>query len=115
MARLERGRAALGIGLWIGAGRREQRVELGVVDPAIAKRDAVQVARNRDHRALTGLRIERGDEHRVGQVLVATWREVDPDQQHGDALAEPEVRLIGRSGDVDPPICLPAESASALE
>ena len=90
---LERGRPTLRVRGRVGACRRHQRVQLRVVDPPIVERDSIQVARHGDQRALAGQRIERGHEHRVGQVLVSARREVDSHEEDGHALAQAEVRL----------------------
>ena len=96
--RLERGRTAERVRRPIGAGCRHERVELGVVDASVAERHAVQVAWHRDHGPVTGHRVERGDEHRVGQVRVCGPARSRSDEEDRQPLAVGQLRLHGRRG-----------------
>jgi hypothetical protein len=64
---LEGAHPALGEGLGIALGERQQRVQLGAVDVSVAERHVDHVARQRDHRDRLADGVERGDDHRVGQ------------------------------------------------
>ena len=67
--RLERCRSAERIRRRILVRELHQRVELGVEDATVAERHAIQVARDGEHRPAAGVRVEGGDEHRVGQLV----------------------------------------------
>jgi hypothetical protein len=65
---LERRHAA--VGELVGTAIRvlHERVQLGAVLVPVPERDVDEVARDRDHADALADRIERGDDHRVGEV-----------------------------------------------
>ena len=64
---------------------RDERVDLAPELAPVGQRDIDHVARDRDHRDGLRDRVERDDDHRVGQVGVAPDARIDPDDQAVDA------------------------------
>ena len=65
----------------------DQRVDLVPVLAPVGHRHVDHVARDREHRHGPGRPVQRDDDHRVGQVGVATDAGVDADHQRRDPLA----------------------------
>ena len=97
---LERSHPARREVLRMGGRVAHEAVDLRAERPAVAERDVDQVARDRGHADGLADRIERHDDQRVGQGVVAPGARVDPHQQDVEPLVLAGNRVLGRVGPV---------------
>ncbi len=97
---LERSHPARREVLRVGRRVAHEAVDLRSERPAIPKRDVDEVARDRGHADRLADRIERHDDQRVGQGVVAPGARVDPDEQDVEPLVLAGNGVIGRIGPI---------------